>query len=102
MAHRLGMALVISAAWLLAGCNNCEALAESVCSEIGPDDCALWKEAKGPESLSSGRRSGRACFNMRFMPGGSAPIVQGAKATAEAMRLAKTKLDARTKARAAQ
>jgi hypothetical protein len=93
---------VLAAAWLLSGCNNCEALAESVCSEIGPEDCALWKEAKGPESLAGGRRSGRACFNARFTPGGSSAIVQGAKATAEAMRLAKTKQDARMKAGAAR
>jgi hypothetical protein len=98
MAHRMAAVCVLAAAWLLAGCNNCEALAESVCEEIGPDDCALWKEAKGPESLSTGRRSGRACFNMRFMPGGSSPIVTGAKATAEAMRKAKVKQEARKKA----
>ena len=102
MAHRMAATAVLAAAWLLSGCNNCEALAESVCSEIGPDDCALWKEAKGPESLAGGRRSGRACFNARFTPGGSSAIVQGAKATAQAMRMAKAKQDARTKARAAQ
>jgi hypothetical protein len=47
---------------LLVGCNNCEKLTESVCKEIGAEDCAIWKASGGPENvIPGGRRSNKAC-----------------------------------------
>ena len=78
----------------LTGCNNCEALTEKICDDLGPEDCQLWKEGKGPESLSSGRRAGRFCFNARFNPMQYSPLLTGAKAMAASMKQAKAQIKA--------
>ncbi len=74
---------------LLPSCNNCQALEEKICEDLGAEDCQLWKEGKGPETLFTGRRSGRSCFNARFNPMQYDPYLTGAKAMADAMRKSK-------------
>lgn len=82
--------VVIASLGLLAlsGCNNCEALEQKICEDLGAEDCELWKKANGPATLTSGNRSGRGCFNARFNPMQYGPYLTGAKAVAESMRKA--------------
>jgi hypothetical protein len=75
----------------LAGCNNCEALAESICNDLGPEDCALWKESDGPANLVGTRRAERQCFNARFAPNAYDPHLAGARAMAAALKQIKAK-----------
>ncbi len=70
----------------LPACNNCEALEEEICEDLGAADCKLWKQAGGPDSLAQGRRAWRACFNARFSPGQYDPYLTGAKAVVEAAK----------------
>jgi hypothetical protein len=45
----------------VAGCNNCEKLAEAICKDLG-DDCAEWKALGGPDTVTpGGRNSNKAC-----------------------------------------
>lgn len=89
MQRFMGLSVVFGCAFWLAGCNNCTALIDNICTELGPADCALWKEAKGPEMMTSGSRPERFCFNQRFRPGSTAIFVSGARQVAAAMRKAK-------------
>jgi hypothetical protein len=73
----------------LSGCNNCATLIDNVCEELGPADCALWKEAKGPEMMTSGTRPERFCLNQRFRPGSTAVFVSAGRKIADAMRKGK-------------
>lgn len=74
--------------WALSGCNNCEALEQKICEDLGAEDCSLWKQANGPATLTSGSRANRGCFNARFNPMQYGPYLAGAKAVAESMRKA--------------
>lgn len=89
MRRIMGLWAVLGCLAWLSGCNNCDALIENVCAEVGPDDCALWKEAKGPEMLISGSRPERFCLNQRFSPGSTAIFASAARETATAMRKVK-------------
>ena len=89
MQRYLGLWAISACALWLTGCNNCASLIDDICSELGPADCALWKEAKGPEMLTSGSRPERFCFNQRFRPGSTGIFVSGARQVAEAMKKAK-------------
>ena len=89
MLRIMGLWAVLGCLVCLSGCNNCDALIENVCAEVGPDDCALWKEAKGPDMLTSGSRPERFCRNQRFRPGSTAVFASAARQTATAMRKAK-------------
>jgi hypothetical protein len=74
---------------LLPSCNNCEALEARICEDLGAEDCQLWREGKGPETLVTGRRAERGCFNARFNPMQYDPHLTGAKAIADAIRKSK-------------
>jgi hypothetical protein len=55
-----GMALLFVVG--LAGCNNCEKLVDKLCSDLGPEDCEIWKELDGPDTAASkGRRQNDRC-----------------------------------------
>lgn len=97
MQRYLSVWAILACALWLNGCNNCATLIDDICTELGPADCALWKEAKGPDMLTSGSRPERFCMNQRFRPGATGIFVAGARKTAEAMRKAK---EAQEKARA--
>jgi len=46
-------------------CNNCEKLVEKVCTDLGPEDCAYWKQQGGDEKLiPGGRKVNRVCGQM--------------------------------------
>lgn len=87
MMGRIALGVLLLA--LLPSCNNCEALEAKICEDLGAEDCKLWKDAQGADSLSQGRRAGRACFNARFNPMQYDPYLKGAKAIADAMRKSK-------------
>jgi hypothetical protein len=91
MFHRMLVVALLGLLSGLAGCNNCDALAQTICEDLGAEDCALWKEAKGADGLANGRRRERQCFNARFAPGAYSPYLQGAQNTAAVMKTVKAK-----------
>ena len=61
----VGCIVIGATALMISGCNNCERLSESVCKDLGPEDCATWKELGGPESVTpGGRKPNKACGEM--------------------------------------
>lgn len=86
--YRLIIILLMACSMAASGCNNCEALEEKICEDLGAEDCKYWKKGNGPDALISGRRSAKGCFNARFNPGQYEPYLQGAKAMADAMKKA--------------
>jgi hypothetical protein len=54
--------MVVLAVASLYGCNNCEKMTESICKDLGAEDCATWKAIGGPErAIPGGRKVNRAC-----------------------------------------
>ena len=46
----------------LSGCNNCEKMTESVCKDLGAEDCASWKAIDGPAKvIPAAKRPNKAC-----------------------------------------
>jgi hypothetical protein len=74
----------------LAACNQCEALEEKLCGDLGAADCALWRKYKGPDALYSGRRQNRFCMNARFGSTYDA-MLTGAKAVVASAKLVEAK-----------
>lgn len=93
MIAKLGAAIV--AVVVFSGCNQCEALEEKLCDDLGAEDCKIWRESNGTDILYSGRRSNRFCFNARFT--GYDPLLQGARAHAAAMKAARNAAESRQK-----
>lgn len=79
------VAVVVSSLVALSGCNACEKLEEKVCADLGAADCAIWKQAGGPDTLFSGRRQTRACVNMMTGPMYDA-LLGGARAMVDAQK----------------
>jgi hypothetical protein len=53
------------ALFLTSGCNNCEKMVEKLCTDLGPEDCALWKKSGLDQSLvPGGRKVNSACGTM--------------------------------------
>jgi hypothetical protein len=83
------LGLVSCVGLLIAGCNNCEKLTESLCKDLG-DDCASWKEAGGPDMvIPGGRAVNKACGMMMDNDAAYQGALQGARATAIANDLKK-------------
>lgn len=109
----VGCVFIGAVALMIAGCNQCEKLGESICKDLGPEDCATWKELGGPESvIPGGRRPGQACGQLASNERAYEATVLGARGTVLAHRLgeatktndkeaiakAKAAIDANTKA----
>jgi len=46
----------------LSGCNQCEKMTESVCKDLGAEDCASWQAIDGPNKVIPGaKRPNKAC-----------------------------------------
>lgn len=90
---RIALGLFLGA--LLPACDNCAALEEKLCEDLGAEDCKIWREGKGPEALLSGRRASRGCFNARFNPMQYGPHMTGAKAMVEAMKKSREAIEKR-------
>ena len=59
------LATIGGALLMLAGCNNCEKLTEKLCADLGPEDCAVWKNAGLEQSMiPGGRKVNSACGSM--------------------------------------
>jgi len=62
MIRELLSGAVVVGALMVAGCHQCERLAETMCKDLGAEDCATWKELGGPEKVvPMGRNPGRTC-----------------------------------------
>ena len=49
----------------LVGCNNCENMIEKMCSDLGTEDCAYWKQRGWDrELIPGGRGVTKACGMM--------------------------------------
>ncbi len=72
----------------VAACNNCEKLIQKICNDLGPDDCAYWKQHGGDAKLVPGGRGvNRACGTMM----GDAvyqPLLKGQRDMVKAYRAA--------------
>lgn len=75
------------------GCSPCESLEQKICDDLGEENCTIWRE-NGRTALPDGRRAFKMCVNAYFGPTYSA-ILTGARASAEAMKDAKTPTPAR-------
>ncbi len=51
------------------GCGKvCDQLENKICTDLGPEDCVIWKEDLGGlESIRSGRKADKNCGNMMMM-----------------------------------
>lgn len=50
---------------IVAGCNNCEKLVEKICTDLGPEDCQVWKaQGLDQQIIPGGRKVNRACGQM--------------------------------------
>ncbi len=79
---------------LLASCNHCEQLEESLCNDLGPEDCAIWKAPPLNKSgIGGDRMTSKACSNAKRDPT-YARMLEEAKNRVQA----KKKLDAAKKA----
>lgn len=77
-----GVVAVAALMALSAGCNNCEKLTEKICSDLGADDCAVWKEIDGPAKVvPQGRKPNRACGNILETELAYDGLLNGAKGT---------------------
>ena len=64
----------------LSGCNNCEKMTESVCKDLGAEDCASWKATGGPEKvIPGGRKVNKACGMMMDNEAAYKGIVKSAR-----------------------
>jgi hypothetical protein len=79
-----GVAMLLVAS----GCNNCEKLTQKLCTDLGPEDCAVWKKAGLEESMiPGGRKVNSACGSM--MSDAIYPnILQGTRQQVEATKKA--------------
>ncbi|MBS2020618.1 MAG: hypothetical protein JST00_47630 [Deltaproteobacteria bacterium] len=69
---------LLASALLLIGCNQCRALEERICSDLGADHCAVWKELGGVDNvMKAGRGSGRACGQIASTPAAYDGILLG-------------------------
>jgi len=108
-----GYTLIFTISLMTYGCNQCEKLTETVCKDLGPEDCATWKEVGGPERvIPEGRKSGKVCGQMASNEQAYKGLVLGARSTVlthrlteaaktndkEAIAKAKAALDENTKA----
>jgi hypothetical protein len=77
---RIPGALLVLAFGLVAGCNRCEKLTESLCRDLGPEDCGTWKALGGPEKvLPGGRGVNQACGMMLSNEDGYQGLLLGAQ-----------------------
>lgn len=82
----LVLGIVALGSFALAGCaDNCPKLQEKVCTDLGPEDCAVWKGVGAHEDMipKGGRGISRACGMMMNEPAYT-PLLGGARATATA------------------
>ena len=78
--------------FLASGCNNCEKLTERLCQDLGPEDCASWREAGGPDRLiPSGRGVNKACGMIMDIDASYQGGLQGARAVAVGQQLKKAR-----------
>jgi hypothetical protein len=60
-----GIIVTVLALFTFGGCNNCEKMTEKLCSDLGAEDCALWKKSGFDQSLMpGGRKVNSACGTM--------------------------------------
>lgn len=84
----LTASIVLGVLALLPGCGACERLSDKICGELGAEDCAIWREAKGDETIVNSRT--KTCVNASF--GSSYDVyLNGARITVKAMKDAKEK-----------
>jgi hypothetical protein len=87
----LGLALALASVLLLAsGCNNCEKLTDRLCKDLGPEDCASWREAGGPDSvIPRGSGVNKTCGMIMDIDASYQGFLQGARGTAVGRQLQK-------------
>lgn len=83
----LGVVVVGVTALVIAGCNQCERLVETMCKDLGAEDCATWKEIGGPEKVvPGGRKPGNACSAISSNEKAYKGMLLGARGTVIAHR----------------
>src|SRR6187431_192679 len=86
----LGLGLVSVLSLLVAGCHNCEKLAERMCTDLGPEDCAAWREAGGPEAfIPHGSRPNKTCGMIMDIDASYQGLLNGAAKAAVGIQLRK-------------
>ena len=84
----VGGVVIGVAALMTAGCNQCERLVETMCKDLGAEDCATWKQIGGPENvIPGGRRPGNACGAMASNEKAYKALLLSARGTVLAHRL---------------
>ncbi len=71
-----------------AACNNCEKLVEKVCSDLGADDCAYWKQHGGADKLIPGGRGVNRACGMMLGDAVYPPLLKGQRDMVKAYRTA--------------
>lgn len=69
-------------------CSPCTSLEESICEDLGDEDCAIWRDVDRP-GLPNGRRAFRSCVNASFGTGYDVTL-KAAKASVDAMKKAQS------------
>ncbi len=69
------------------GCGKvCDELETRMCTDLGPEDCKIWKEDLGGlESIRSGRKADKNCGNI-MLTGGYDTMVENYKKAAVSIR----------------
>jgi len=90
--RRLPRALLVASVavlGLLAGaCSPCTSLEESICEDLGDEDCAIWRDVDRP-GLPNGRRAFRSCVNASIGSGYDLTL-EAARASVDAMKKAQS------------
>jgi hypothetical protein len=73
MKQRIWVILGLGMVWATAGCNVCEDLDARMCTDLGAEDCAVWKEAgMNFEAQASGREGRKGWLKKLFFGSNSA------------------------------